>query len=73
MTDSAANLPMLHPGLLLVAGGLLLFWLRGKARQVATLALPLLALALVWQVPDGPSWQLRFLDHTLSPLQGRCV
>ena len=70
MTDSAANLPMLHPGLLLVAGGLLLFWLRGKARQVATLALPLLALALVWQVPDGPSWQLRFLDHTLSPLQG---
>jgi multicomponent Na+:H+ antiporter subunit D len=70
MTDSAANLPLLHPGLLLVAGGLLLFWLRGKARQVATLALPLLALALVWQVPDGPSWQLRFLDHTLSPLQG---
>jgi multicomponent Na+:H+ antiporter subunit D len=70
MTDSAATLPLLHPGLLLVAGGLLLFWLRGRARQVATLALPLLALALVWQVPDGPSWQLRFLDHTLSPLQG---
>ncbi len=39
-------------------------------RNVAVVALPLLALALVWQVPDGPVWQLRFLDHTITPLQG---
>ena len=33
-------------------------------------ALPLIALALVWRVPDGAAWQLRVLDYTLTPLQG---
>ncbi len=61
---------VLHPGLVLVAGGLLLFTLRGRLRTAATLVLPLLALALVWQVPDGAVWQARFLEHTLTPLQG---
>lgn len=61
---------LLHPGLVLIVGALLLPLLRGALRSVAVVALPLLVLALVWQVPDGPSWQLRFLDHTLTPLQG---
>ncbi|MDP2006047.1 MAG: Na(+)/H(+) antiporter subunit D [Rubrivivax sp.] len=65
MTDT-----VLHPGLVLILGALLLPWLRGTARAVAVVALPLAALALVWQVPDGPVWQLRFLDYTLTPLQG---
>ena len=61
---------VLHPGLVLIAGALLLPWLRGKARSAAVLSIPLLALASVWQVPDGAAWQLRFLDYTLTPLQG---
>ena len=65
MTDMA-----LHPALVLILGALLLPWLRGIPRTVAVLALPLLALALVWQVPDGPAWQLPFLDYTLTPLKG---
>lgn len=60
---------VLHPGLVLILGALLLPWLRGTARAMAIVGLPLLALGLVWQVPDGPSWQLRFLDYTLAPLQ----
>jgi multicomponent Na+:H+ antiporter subunit D len=60
----------LHPGLVLIAGALLLPWLRGLLRSMAVVALPLLVLVLVWQVPDGPAWQLRFLDHTITPLQG---
>jgi len=60
----------LHPGLVLIAGALLLPWLRGTLRSVAVVTLPLLVLGLVWQVPDGPAWQLRFLDHTITPLQG---
>jgi multicomponent Na+:H+ antiporter subunit D len=39
-------------------------------RNAAVIALPLLALAVVWQLPDGALWQLRFLDYTLTPLQG---
>jgi multicomponent Na+:H+ antiporter subunit D len=61
---------VLHPGLVLIVGALLLPLLRGALRSVAIVALPLLVLALVWQVPDGSAWQLRFLDYTLTPLQG---
>ncbi len=60
----------LHPGLLLIAGGLLLPFLRGALRSVAVLALPLLALGLVWLLPEGAIWQMRFLDYQLTPLQG---
>ncbi|MBE0474297.1 Na(+)/H(+) antiporter subunit D [Rhodoferax sp.] len=61
---------LLHPGLVLIAGALLLPLLRDTVRSSAIVALPLLVLALAWQVPDGPAWQLHFLDHTLTPLQG---
>ncbi len=61
---------VLHPGLVLIIGALLLPLLRGMVRSIAAVALPLLVLALVWQVPDGPAWQLRFLDYTITPLQG---
>ncbi|MCU0935574.1 MAG: Na(+)/H(+) antiporter subunit D [Gammaproteobacteria bacterium] len=58
----------LHPGLVLVVGALLIPLLRGRARSAAVLGLPALALLLVWQLPDGGLWQLRFLDYTLTPL-----
>lgn len=61
---------MIHPGLVLITGALVLPWLRGTLRAIVVVALPLLVLALVWQVPDGPAWQMRFLDYTITPLQG---
>ena len=61
---------VLHPGLVLVFGALVVPWLRGTLRAVAVVVLPLAVLALVWQVPDGPAWQTRFLDYTITPLQG---
>jgi multicomponent Na+:H+ antiporter subunit D len=70
MTAKTMTEVLLHPGLVLIAGALLLPWLRSPLRGAALVALPLLVLALVWQVPDGPAWQLRFLDYTLTPLQG---
>jgi len=60
----------IHPGLVLMGGALLLPWLRGRLRAAAILLLPLLVLALVWQVADGAVWQLTFLEHTLTPLRG---
>jgi multicomponent Na+:H+ antiporter subunit D len=65
MTDA-----VVHPALVLIVGALLLPLLRGTLRSVAIVGLPLVALVLVWQVPDGPAWQARFLDHTITPLQG---
>jgi multicomponent Na+:H+ antiporter subunit D len=59
-----------HPGLLLVAGALVLPFLRGRVRSAAIVGLPVVALALVWQIPDGPVWQTHFLDYVLTPLQG---
>ena len=61
---------VIHPALVLIVGALLLPFLRGSLRSVAIVGLPLVALALVWQVPDGPAWQARFLDYTITPLQG---
>ncbi|MDH5204128.1 MAG: Na(+)/H(+) antiporter subunit D [Hylemonella sp.] len=61
---------VIHPGLLLIVGALLLPLLREAPRRFAIVALPLLVLALVWQVPDGAVWQTRFLDYTITPLQG---
>jgi multicomponent Na+:H+ antiporter subunit D len=59
-----------HPGLLLIAGALVLPFLRGRVRSAAIVGLPVVALALVWQIPDGPVWQAHFLDYVLTPLQG---
>ncbi len=61
---------MIHPGLVLILGALVLPWLRGSLRSIAVVALPLVVLALVWRVPDGPAWQTQFLDYTITPLQG---
>ena len=61
---------VVHPALVLIVGALALPLLRGALRSAAIVALPLAALALVWQVPDGPLWHAQFLDHTLTPLKG---
>ncbi len=58
----------LHPGLLLLATGLLLPLLRGTLRQIATVALPSVALVVLWMLPEGRLWQLPWLDYTLAPL-----
>lgn len=61
---------VIHPALVLIAGALLLPGLRGTLRSVFIVTLPLVVLALVWQLPDGAAWQFSWLDHTLTPLHG---
>jgi len=62
MTDE-----VFHPGLVLIVGALVLPSVRGALRTAAVLLLPLVALLLVWQTPEG-AVQIRFLDYTLTPL-----
>lgn len=57
-----------HPGLVLIFGGLLLAALHGRARTAAILALPLLTLYLLWDLPDGALWRDELLGYAITPL-----
>jgi multicomponent Na+:H+ antiporter subunit D len=61
---------VLPPALLLIAGGLFLPLLRGTARTLALLVLPIVALWLVWQVPDGVALKSAFLGQELILVKG---
>ena len=67
MTLSLASIP---PGLVLIIGGLLLPFLRGGLRSIVVIALPLVTLALVWNVPDGTVLQAPFLGYDLILVKG---
>jgi len=58
------------PGLLLVLGALLLPLSGSRVRTVLVLGLPLLTLALIWQVPDGVTLRVPFLAYELAPVSG---
>ena len=61
---------LIHPGLVLVIGGLLLPLLSRTLRTVLILLLPLAALALVWQIPDGDFWRVPLMDYQLTVIHG---
>ena len=61
---------LIPPGLVLIIGGLLLPFLRGSLRSIAIIALPLVTLALVWNVPDGTVLQAPFLGYDLTLVKG---
>ncbi|MCG8669255.1 MAG: Na(+)/H(+) antiporter subunit D [Pseudomonadales bacterium] len=61
------------PGWLLIAGAIIIAMSRGAVRQIATLGLPLLALVMIWTLPEGAGWQVRLLDYRLSPLEFTAV
>jgi multicomponent Na+:H+ antiporter subunit D len=58
------------PALLLIAGGLLLPFLPGRARGAVLLLVPVATLLLVWQVPDGVAVKVMFLGHELALVKG---
>ena len=58
------------PGLILILGAFLLPMTRGAVRNGVLLVLPVIALALVWRVPDGPALAVPFLDDTVILVQG---
>ena len=66
MTDVIA----IQPGLLLILAGLALPLLGAQMRTVTIVLVPLVALALVWTIPDGPVWTFKWLGYELVPLAG---
>ena len=61
------------PALVLILGAFLLPLLSGGLRSAFALLLPLVVLAMVWMVPDGPVLEWSFLGLTLTPLQGSTI
>lgn len=64
MTEGLA----IHPVLVLFAGAMLVPLLRGKARDLAVLLAPALALVALWLLPEGTRWETHWLGQTLTPL-----
>ncbi len=58
---------LLHPGLVLVAAGLALTLLSGRARTALTLLAPAAAVALVLAAPDGVAWRGTILGFPVVP------
>jgi multicomponent Na+:H+ antiporter subunit D len=61
---------VIPPAAALILGGLILPFLAKKLRQYALLILPLAALYLVWQTPDGPALTASFLGYDLVLVRG---
>lgn len=60
---------LMQPSLILIAGGILLPLLPLRSRQIVLLLLPLLALYLVWHVPDGISLKVQFIGYEIALLK----
>jgi multicomponent Na+:H+ antiporter subunit D len=56
-----------HPAAALFAGAVLVALLRGRARAVAALVAPALALALAWRLEEGTHWATQFLGMEVAP------
>lgn len=57
------------PGLILIIAAALLPLLRGLGRDLLVVGTPLLALLLIWSIPDGAAATLPFLTYELTPVQ----
>lgn len=58
-----------HPGLILIFGGLFLFWTKNQSRKVGTVAVAATAFAAAITMPTEVSWSVAFLDYELVPLK----
>lgn len=70
MTSIATTIP---PGLIVALGALLLPFCKGHVRSGLILGLPLLALFMIWQVPDGPALTIAYMGYELMPIKGTAV
>ncbi len=59
---------VLPPGVVLIIAAAAMMLAPRAWRAPILLVAPLLALGLIWALPDGPALQIAFLGHTLTPV-----
>src|SRR5210317_1643451 len=64
---------VLPPALIMLGGAVLIGLTRGHWRNLFVLGTPLVTLWAVWQVPDGVSLTLQFLQYPIEPIEGSPV
>ena len=64
---------MLPPGLILLAGALLVALTRGHVRTAVVFLTPVATLFAIWQIPDGVVATLPFLDYRIEIVEGSPV
>ena len=69
MIDFFAHDMLLHPGLILMLGGVLIVFLPARLRQVATFGLPALALLGLLSYENNLILTINVFDYTLDPLR----
>ena len=60
---------VIPPGIVLILAGLALPFLHGRSRDAVILVAPLVALGLVWTLPDGPALTISYLGYELTPVK----
>jgi multicomponent Na+:H+ antiporter subunit D len=60
---------LVPPGLVLILGAFVLPFVQGHLRAAVLLALPLIALGLVWTAPDGNALTVGFIGYQIVPIK----
>ncbi len=63
----------LPPGLIMLAGALLIALTRGALRSAVVLTVPLVTLWVVWMIPDGVVATATYLDYQIQLVEGAPV
>jgi len=66
--DWLQALPFMHPALLLIGGAFLLPLCPGRWRDMFVVLWPLVALVMLWMLPEGKLLQADWLHYQLTPL-----
>ena len=61
---------IIPPAVILIAAGLAIPFLRGALRTTLLLAAPIIALLLIWQIPDGVQLSTSWLGYELQIVRG---
>ena len=64
---------ILPPAIILLVGAGLVGLTRGYLRDAIVLLAPLITIWAVWQVPEGVTLSMSFINYQIEPIEGNAV